>query len=421
MKALHVIRREYRESVRKKSFIVSTVLVPVFMLSFFLIPILITTFVPDKQFRVTVLDGTGEIGDGFAAALTDTLKDGERKYLVHVVDAQGDELAREREVWLDALKSGRVDIVLDVRDSVFDDGRVAYITREERGFQILEDFENVLTEIVIKRRLAREGLDYERVKKLATNVHLDMNQLTAGGDVEEKHFLAEWGVVFVFVMVLYTALLTWGIGISRGIVEEKGSRVIEVLLSSIRPKELLLGKIVGLGLAGLTQMAIWGAVGAVISLYGATTTAQVWGSISISPAAFVYFIVYFLLGFLLYASVFTVIGSMCSTEQDAQQLQGIVTMPMIIPILVLMFIVQSPNSLLSVILSLIPFFAPMVMLARIILLEPPVWQIVLSIALLLASIYASIAFSARVFRVGILMYGKRPSIRELIRWYRYAG
>jgi len=421
MKALHVIRREYRESVRKKSFIVSTVLVPVFMLSFFVIPILITTFVPDRQFQVTVLDETGEIGGGFAAALTDTLENGERKYLVHVVDAQGEELVREREQWLDALKSGRVDIVLDIRDSVFDDGRVAYITREERGFQILEDFENVLTEIVIKRRLAREGLDYERVKKLATNVHLDMNQLTAGGDVEEKHFLAEWGVVFVFVMILYTALLTWGIGISRGIVEEKGSRVIEVLLSSIRPKELLFGKIVGLGLAGLTQMAIWGAVGAVISLYGATATAQVWGSISISPAAFVYFIVYFLLGFLLYASVFTVIGSMCSTEQDAQQLQGIVTMPMIIPILVLMFIVQSPNSLLSVILSLIPFFAPMVMLARIILLEPPVWQIVLSIALLLVSIYASIAFSARVFRVGILMYGKRPSIRELIRWYRYAG
>lgn len=421
MKAVHVIRREYRESVRKKSFIWSTILVPVFMFSFFLIPILVTEFVPDKRFEVAVVDATGEIGETFAAALTDTLESGELKYAAQVVDARGDRLENERDRWLTALRGGAIDIVLVVEESVFDDGKIAYITREERGFQILEDFETALTEIVIRRRLAREGLDYERVKELATNVELEMSQITSTGDVEEKSFLAEWGVVFVFVMILYTALLTWGIGISRGIIEEKGSRVIEVLVSSIRPKELLFGKVVGLGLAGLTQMAIWGAVGLSLSAYGAVATAQVWSNVTIAPIVFVYFIVFFLLGFLLYASIFTVIGSICSTEQDAQQLQGIVTMPMLIPILVLMFIVQSPNSMLSTVLSLIPFFSPLVMLARIILLEPPIWQIVASIVILLVSIYWAVAFSARVFRVGILMYGKRPSLRELVRWYKVAG
>jgi len=421
MKATHVMRREYRESVRKKSFIVSTILVPVFMLAFFIIPIAMTTFVPDRSYDVVVLDATGEIGEAFVAALTDTLDSGERKYSARAVDARGDGFDAARALWLGALSRGEVDMVLDVRESVFDDGKAAYITREERGFQILEDFENALTEIVIKRRLAREGLDYAHVKKLATNVRLDMNQINAAGDVEEKHFLAEWGVVFVFVMMLYTALLTWGMSVSRGIVEEKGSRVIEVLLSSLRPRDLLLGKVVGLGLAGLTQMAIWSGVGLVLTVYTAGPAVAALESVHVSPATWLYFFVYFLLGFLLYASIFTVVGSISSTEQDAQQLQGLVTMPMIIPILVLMFIVQSPNSPLAVVLSLIPPFTPMVMLARIILLEPPAWQVALSIALLAVSIYWAISFSARVFRVGILMYGKRPSLREIVRWYRQAG
>lgn len=421
MKTTHVIRREYVESVRTKSFIWSTILVPVFMLAFFAVPILFTTMVPDKQYDIAVLDHTGEIGDDFAASLTDTIESGERKYLTQVVSLAGPGAEAERAKWLEALRNGDVDIVVDIPLSVYEDAKVPYITREERSFQILEDFETNLTEIVIKRRLAREGLDYERVKKLATNVQLEMNQITSEGDVEEKSFLAEWGVVFVFVMILYTALLTWGIGISRSIVEEKGSRVIEVLLSSLKPKDLLFGKVVGIGLAGLTQMAIWGAVGLMLSLYAATATVEVLSNVHIDPIVFPYFLAFFALGFLLYASIFTLIGSVCSTEQDAQQLQGVVTMPMIVPILVLMLVVQSPNSVLATVLSLIPFFSPMLMLARIILLEPPLWQIILSIVILAVSIYWAVSFTGRVFRVGILMYGKRPNLREIVRWYRLAG
>ena len=115
------------------------------------------------------------------------------------------------------------------------------------------------------------------------------------------------------------------------------------------------------------------------------------------------------------------VGSICSSEQDAQQLQGLVTIPMVVPILVLMLIVQSPNSSVAVVMSLIPFFTPMVMLGRIVVLEPPLWQILLGIALMVLSIYLAVSFSARVFRVGILMYGKRPSLPEVFKWYRSAG
>ena len=137
---------------------------------------------------------------------------------------------------------------------------------------------------------------------------------------------------------------------------------------------------------------------------------------SIPPAVFAYLIVYFLLGFLLYSALFMVVGSACSTEQDAQQFQGLITLPMIVPLMTLMLLIQNPGSGLAVTLSMIPLFAPMMMLARIILLEPPMWQILLSMALLLVTIFFSITFAARIFRVGILMQGKSPRLGELARW-----
>jgi len=181
-----------------------------------------------------------------------------------------------------------------------------------------------------------------------------------------------------------------------------------------------MGKLIGIGLAGLTQLGIWAIVGAAVSVY-ALPASPALSAIQVSPAVFVYFVVYFILGFLFFSSVFSVIGAVCSTDQDAQQLQGIVTMIMAVPLLCLMLVLQSPNGAASVILSLIPVFTPTLMLARIIVVEPATWEIVLSIAMMILAIYASVLFSSRVFRVGILMHGKRPNLREILRWYRYSS
>jgi ABC-2 type transport system permease protein len=191
-------------------------------------------------------------------------------------------------------------------------------------------------------------------------------------------------------------------------------------LSSLTPRDLMLGKLVGVGLAGMTQLAIWALVGLAMSGYAASSAVAMLSSMEIPPAVFGYLMMYFLLGFLLYSALFMTVGAACSTEQDAQQYQGLITLPMIVPLMTLMLLIQNPASSLAVVLSMIPLFAPMMMLARIILLEPPMWQILLSVALLLVAIYLSIVFAARVFRVGILIYGKRPSLRELIHWYKLA-
>jgi len=420
-KSIHVIRREYIAHVRRRSFIVSTILVPVFMLLFFLLPLALTWFVPDDQYNVTVYDETGVIGEAFRDALKDTLDNGEPRFVVGAFTPAPGEEKRMHDTFVNGLQSGGIDILVEIPRDVLESGKVKYLTRDVRSFQIQDTFKNRLDEIVLRLRLQNENIDYAKVAQLSRGVTLEMSQITNKGNVEQRDFLSEWGTVFLFVMILYMALLTWGITISRGIIEEKGSRVIEVLLSSLRPVDLLFGKVVGIGAAGLTQLLIWGIVGATLTAFGASSTAPLLEKVHIPPAAFVYMVVYFVLGFLLYSSIFTVIGSICSTEQDAQQLQGIVTMPLIVPILCLMLIIQSPNGLFSVILSLIPLFSPMVMLARIVLYEPPWWQVALSMALLGVSIYGSVVFSARVFRIGILMYGKRPALREVVRWYRQAA
>ncbi len=420
MKVHHVIRREYVENVRRKSFVLSTILVPLIMGAFFVLPVVFGRFVPDRQYRVAVVDQVGGVGAEIVAALADTLKTGQLKYAVTSVDAPGDRFAPEREARIAAVQRGEVDIVVAVPTAVLESGKAEYVTREARNFSIFERFTDVVSDAVVARRLSAEGFDFARVKALTEPVKMEMSRVSSTGEVEEKDFLAEYGIVFVFVMILYMAILSWGVTISRSIVEEKGSRVIEVLLSSLTPRDMMVGKLVGVGLVGMTQLAIWALAGLAMSGYAATSAVAMLASFQIPPAVFAYLMLYFLLGFLLYSALFMTVGAACSTEQDAQQFQGLITLPMIVPLMTLMLLIQNPASGLAVGLSMIPLFAPMMMLARIILLEPPMWQIALSVALLVVAIYLAVTFAARVYRVGILIYGKRPNLRELIHWYKLA-
>jgi len=421
MKALHVIRREYVENVRRKSFMITTIVVPLLMALFFVAPVMFAVMEPERQYRVAVVDQTGAIAPEFVAALSDTLRDGRRKYLAESIAAAADRFEPARADRVAALRRDQVDIVVAIPDSVIAAGKVFYITREVRSYSVLERFEDALTDAVLKQRLAAEGLDYARVRTLTAGVDLEMNQLTDQGGVEKKEFLGEYGVVFVFVMILYSAILSWGMTIAKSIVEEKGSRVIEVLLSSLSARDLMIGKLVGVGLAGLTQLAIWTVVGLALTGTAAPALLATIGPIHIPAITFFYFMLFFVLGFMLFAALFMVIGAISSTEQDAQQLQAIVTLPMIVPLMSLMLFMQNPNSGVAVAMSLVPVFTPLLMLARIILLMPPFWQIALAIGLMTVSIYLAVSFAARVFRVGILMHGKRPSLRELAHWYRMAG
>lgn len=419
-KAFHVIKREYRENIKRKSFIISTILVPVMMLFFTIVPFLATLAVPDDQLELAVVDHTGELADAFAASLTDTLEDGRPKYVLDRSWPNLGDTLRAKELLLAQVRENALDMVIEIPADVYETGKFIYYTRDVGSVRVLQTLESKMNSTVLKQRLARAGLDYDKVKNLTKPVSMQMQRVSKSGQVKEKSPISDWGVAFVFVMLLYITVLTWGISIQRSLIEEKGSRVIEVLLSSLEPIDLFIGKVVGLGAVGLTQVAIWGALLVGLSSYGYLAAADVLRYVSISPWLPFYFLVFFVLGFLLYSAVFTVIGSVCSTEQEAQQFQAIVTLPLVIPIVLLMLVSESPNSPVVVGLSLFPLFSPMLMLARISIELPDFWQVALSVAILLVTTYGAIYFSARIFRVGILMYGKRPSFGEILRWFRYA-
>ena len=420
MKALYIIKREYLENVRKKSFIISTLVAPIILLAFYAIPILAIFFVPSEQYSVAVLDHTGRIGDRYVASLTDTLKDGRPKYLAQNVQAAGQAYEEKKATLVAALDNDGLDIIIQIPTEALETGRVNYVSKDVFNENVTDYLRDQLNPILVASRLEGVGLDYEQVTRLTQRTRFNEQKITKGGMIEEGELIGEYVLVIIFVMILYTSLLTWGMAVQRGIIEEKSSRVIEVMLSSVEPRDLFIGKIIGIGSLGLTQVLVWAVMMFALNLSSGLATVQFMEYVNISGIEIFYFVLFFLLGFLFYASIFTIIGAVCSEERDAQNLQSIVILPLVLPIMTLFFIIQNPNTTFSVVLSLIPPFTPMLMLARVVLGEPSFWQVALGIVLLLVSTWLVILFSARVFRVGILMYGKPPSPREIIRWFRMA-
>ncbi|HOT02511.1 MAG TPA: ABC transporter permease, partial [Acidobacteriota bacterium] len=217
----------------------------------------------------------------------------------------------------------------------------------------------------------------------------------------------------------------YGIANLRGVLEEKTTRIMEVLLANFTAKQIMTGKLIGIGLVGLTQMLVYSLTGGVIAAYGAVTAAQMSpelaeGLAAVNPMSLVYFVVFFVLGYFIFSAMFLAIGSLCSTEEDAQNMQGPVIMLLVVPMVSTMFFISNPDSLIAVIISLIPVFTPMVMMMRILVQTPPLWQILLSIVLSVAFMVGLMWAVAKIFRIGVLMYGKRPSVKEIIHWFKAA-
>jgi ABC-2 type transport system permease protein len=283
----------------------------------------------------------------------------------------------------------------------------------------LRRLQNVLTQSVVEHRLTGRGLDPQAIKEWTRRVKLKEVKIVKG--VEKKGgFGREFLTSFSFAMMLYMVIVIFGVMVMRGVMEEKSSRMVELLLSSVKPVEMMIGKIVGIGLASLTQVGAWMATAALVSTYGG---AMMGGDapFTIEPGTVAYFAVFFILGYFLYATLYAVVGSVCSSEQDAQHLQILVVLPLMVPIFVMMFVMRHPEATASVVLSLIPFFSPVLMFVRINVLTPPAVEILGSILILVATIGAVVLGAARIYRVGILMYGKRATLPEIVHWLRHGA
>jgi len=284
-----------------------------------------------------------------------------------------------------------------------------------------EQMESAVRSALIRQQLLDRGMTEDAVHSLMKDETLETKQLK-NGQATVSDSIRSFAGADTLIILLYASVLIYGINIARSVVEEKTSRIFEVLLSTTSSDSLMLGKLLGVGAAGLTQMGIWTAL---VLLFAGSSVATGMGvnglsSLGLTRGELLFFPIYFLGGFFLYSALAAALGSSVSGEQEIQQFSFILISPLVASVVLLPYVLGNPNSTTSVVLSLLPPFTPIIMYMRICSQMPPMWQVALSIVLLFAAVWGMVWLAARIYRVGVLMYGKRATIPEMLRWLRYS-
>jgi ABC-2 type transport system permease protein len=418
---LAVIRREYLERVRTKAFWISTLLVPIFLGAIMILPAWLAAR-GGGEFSVAVLDLSGRFFDPVRDEVNRLLSGDDEKLIVTLIlQDPGPDPGATRERLKNEVQDKSFDGVLVIPATMPDEGQPEYVAPNVAAFKLISVIERSVNNVMVADRLTNAGLDPEAVQELTRRVGLKTLKLGKGGE-ETSDRGQTFMLAYVFMMIIYVTVLMYGVYVMRGVLEEKSSHVVEVIISTVKPFELMLGKILGIGAVGLTQFVIWAALMAAISAPGAVAAVGISGMElpTIPGLLLVFFVVFFVLGFLLYGTLYAGIGAAFDTEQEAQNFQGLVTMLLIVPMVLMIQIINQPDGTLSVVLSLIPFFTPMLMFLRMTLVPVPVWQVTASVVLMLGAILVSTWVVAKIYRVGILMHGSKPKLKDLIRWVREA-
>lgn len=423
-----IAKREYLNIVKSKGFIIGTFLVPIFWLALIIIPGLLASYSFDKtEMKIAIIDKTTKkIGTEIAQAdpnvfFLDTLPE----------NTLNSKILKEE---LDAY------IIID--DNNIKNNYVNVFTKGGGGIGFITKIENVVGKIIRKQILQESGLSPNLIQRVEADLKVETKKVTKEGIKEDySTFYSLFG--YFAGIILFMLIFLYGGLVMRGVVEEKANRIVEILLSSVKPFDIMLGKVIGLGSVGITQILIWivllmliGVLSPqIISLFSQTPTMgqdisqgldmqnPAFASFKIPPIAtefVIFFVVFFLLGYFLIASIYAGIGSAVDQEQDAQSLITPVNLVFLLPIILINLIVANPNGLASILLSLFPPFTPVLMIARMSGAPVPLWQLLLSVLLMLLSIWIALRISAKIYRVGVLIYGKKPSFKEIYRWLRQA-
>lgn len=425
-----IIRREYLERVRTRSFLILTLLVPGIMTVVMMLPAKLATM-GEKTQRLVVVTSTPQFGEmvrqRFLSATTDTDQDDEETpdspgkknpEEEYRIDVDANPTEAERAVLRDKVSSEAIDGYLWLSDDAIASGKVTWTSRNMAGFGERSHLSAILNRILQYQRLSANGLTTDKAEQLLKPVKVEAVRLEHGKESKGSgggKFLE----VVVMVMLLYMAVLLYGISVMRSVLEEKTSRILEVLLSSATSTQLMTGKLLGVGAVGLTQILVWVVIAGVFAL-PAMAMQPSFGELQIPIGVLLAFAIFFLLGYLLYSTMYATIGAITTTEQEGQQLQFFIVIPLVLSVFMLAPVVRSPDAPLVVWLSMVPFFAPVLMYARIVVQTPPLWQIALCLALLIATIAGLLVLCARIYRIGILIYGKRPNLPEILKWLKYA-
>lgn len=430
-----IVRREFMERVGKKSFIVTTLLMPVLMLLMMTLPALIAIFSTPSDKSIAVCDQSGVVMPILEQAgiehLTFVSTDQPSDSVLHDSDYYG---------------------VLSIPADIVERPSSALLFIHEGGSVETESsIRNLIKEAVRDQRMQAYDIDNLQQILDETNVEVNLQTIRVDetGAEEATSSSLSFGIGMFMTFLLYMFLLMYGQLVMASIIEEKNNRVLELVVSSVKPLHLMLGKIFGVGLVAVVQIIIWGALLCVMSAFllpalipaevgeqvamfntgnlptGADTlnpellnAISLFSSVAYIAKLFGFILIFLIGGFLFYASIFAAIGSAVDNIQDASQLTSFAVIPIVIGLIVGMTAGSDPNSTLAFWTSVIPFTSPMVMLMRV-PFGIPSWEVWLAIAVLYLSFLAMVWVAAKIYRIGIFMYGKKPSMRDLIRWARY--
>ncbi len=406
-----IAKREYLERVRTKAFLISTILIPVLMGGGIVGSILAGSKAKSTS-HITIVSQDQQL----ATDLQAELQNGKDSRMTVDVISPGNSATRAT---LDAMLADKqIDGYLWITPAASPDERpsFSFTPRSTADIGTKGTVSSALRTVLMRERLAHQGMVASDVDSLMQPVKVDTTQAGKNADTTSS-FVA----IYVLFFIMYMVILLYGMNVARSIIEEKTSRVFEVLLATIKPEEMMAGKVIGVGSVGLTQVAVWLLTAVILtssSIAGALAGGNV--HVSLSPMQIIFFVVYFLLGYLLYSSIAAALGAMVNSEQELQQLNMILVMPLAGCMFALAPVITNPNGLIARVISFIPFCTPLIMYLRISLATPPAWEIALSIALMMVTIYAILWVASRIYRVGILMYGKKPNLPEILRWLKYS-
>jgi ABC-2 type transport system permease protein len=430
-----VVKREYLERVRSKWFIIGTLFGPIFLMGMMVLPGLMTVNTMRKA-QITdfqILDASGtRLGNRIAVTLRDrAMNDEARKKLgdqapplteTKVLAISMADLTAAESTATKAVMAGTTRGYMVLDTASLGTARSRYAGKNASSLGEMGQIETAFRMAVLGERLERAGIVGPRADSL-TRVRgsVATERITERG--RGGSGLAGFFIGFIIAFLLYMMIMLYGQNIMRGVLEEKTTRVAEVVIASITPETLLAGKVIGVGAVGLTQQLVWLAFGIVGSVYGLGAMAA--SGINIALPQFSVFqivtlILFFLLGYTFYASIFAAVGAMCSSPEEANQAAFPAMLPLIASIVFVQPILSAPTSTLANVMSMLPFSSPIVMPMVMSATQVPTWQVFTALALLAIACVATIWVSARIYRVGLLMTGKRPSLKELVRWVKYA-
>ncbi|MGH8015384.1 MAG: ABC transporter permease [Candidatus Zixiibacteriota bacterium] len=432
-----VFKNEYLQVVQKKSFIVGIILTPALMGAFVFLPAYFARKSSSSTEYLAIVDQSGaSIGQEFAASLKQyKLDDGQSPHyvvdsIIGVAKADSESLKHIVDSLKTSLNNDEIKYIMIFKPDVeMADSNMLLISNAE-GIRTVNRFERDISKITATLRLQNSSVNLSVDSVLSLTRRVSLPQQDAKG--ESVGFETKWFASMMFVMVIYFIIIGYGQVIMRSVIEEKSSRIMEVLVSSVTPFQLMLGKVLGLGGATLTQLFIWLALGGIVYAGSGALAMNIDPSVAhvaFNPVVLTFFCLFLIFGYIMFSTMFALVGSLVNSDKEAQNYIFPVTMLLVLPFIIGISIIQEPNSDMARTMSFVPLFTPTLMMMRIIFIAPSathyslfsgiLGEAVLAFILLVLMTILIIWVSARIFRVGILMYGKRPTLAEIVKWVRY--